>query len=85
VGAHKDQIVAAETFPPPLHRLTPRIVAGGSGVPVTVRIPEQVLQTVDRVLAEGVSEIRSRSEAINDALGAWLLLIENQRAPHVDA
>ncbi len=84
MGAHKQQVVAGETFTP-LRRLTPRIVAGGSGVPVTIRIPADVLEKLDQVLEEGVAEIRSRSEALNDALGAWLLLIDNQRAAHVDA
>lgn len=64
-----------------LHRLLPRTPMAGEGVPVTIRVPKATLAELDAVLAEGVTEIRSRSEALNDALSAWLVIIRDQGRP----
>ena len=66
-----------------VHRMTPRVPAGGEGIPVTIRIPRSVLTALDRRLTGGVIDVRNRSEALTDALGVWLLLLENQEKSDV--
>jgi Arc/MetJ-type ribon-helix-helix transcriptional regulator len=61
-----------------LHRLTNPVPYTEPVQPVTVRIPPPTLAELDRRLAEGVLEVRNRSEAMCDALRVWLALIENQ-------
>lgn len=44
---------------------------------VTARIPDRIRQEVDEVVASGRPGITTLTDAVQDALGLWLIMEEN--------